>query len=402
MVRRLSSLAVSVVVLIAGCQKVQVRPARPTPRPPVAVVRDTTASVVPARPDTTVVVRLTVPEVEVQRSYRVHARVGVLAPFSGRYAAYGKAYLDGARLAVDSFNDLGPVQVEVVPADTRGQPLSALAAVRRLAGAEDVVAILGGVLNLPTLVAAVEANCRGVPLLSNVATEDGIRETGPYVFHQVASRQRAASAAADLAAFRLRRFRAAVLYPEEGEGRVLASGFAERMGALGGRIVASESFAAGTTDFTSLVRRIRAAQPDVLFVPAGVEDMLLIAPTLAVQGVEAQLIGTEKWKSERLLGGTGVELEGALVPAGEHEGDHEELARFRELYADRYGPRANRFAAAGYLAARRILDVLAQRPEADREALRTGLEARGAPGDRRMPVRFLVVRDGEPRAFGTP
>ena len=43
-----------------------------------------------------------------------------MAPLSGKYAAYGKAYLDGAQLAAEIFDDKrGPARVEIVPAEVR-------------------------------------------------------------------------------------------------------------------------------------------------------------------------------------------------------------------------------------------------------------------------------------------
>jgi branched-chain amino acid transport system substrate-binding protein len=329
----------------------------------------------------------------------------VLAPLSGKYAAYGKAYLDGAQLATDAFDDKrGPARVELVPADSRGEALPALAATRRLVATDGLVAILGSVLSLPTVVAGLQANCSRVPLLSNVATEEGIADIGPYVFHIGPSRLRAARSAADLVVFSLRRFRAAVLCSEDGDGRTLATAFGERLCGLGGEVVASESYAAGTTDFTAVARRLRASGPDVLYLPASVDETLLIAPALAVQGFSAPLVGTEEWSSDRLLRAAGADLEGALLPAPDADASGTEMARFRDAYRARYARPDNRYAAAGYVGATRLLDLLAQNPGADRETLRRELEEslRVARPNAGGTPRFLVVRDGEARPFEMP
>jgi len=377
-----------------SCQKLELR--RPAFPPPPAPVAEDPAP--PRPPPAGEAVRAAMPP----RAAAAPARLGLLAPLSGRYAAYGKAYLDGAQLAVDAFNDRGPMRVELAPADSKGEPISALAATRRLVDSVAVVAILGGVLNLPTLVAGVEANCSRVPMLSNVATEEGIGSIGPYVFHRGPSRQRAARAGADLAVFVLRRFRAAVLYPEAGDGRALATAFSERLTALGGELVASESYAAGTTDFTTLVQRLRGAEPEVLYLPASAEEVLLIAPALVFQGLAAQVIGTEEWNSERPLRAGGADLEGALLPAAEApDGD---LERFRRQYRARFSAPDNRFAAAGFQGANCILDLLAERPGSGREALRGALAERLQMEGRSRgeTPRFLIVRDGEARPFVTP
>lgn len=322
-------------------------------------------------------------------------RLGVLAPYSGRYASYGKAYLDGVRLA----HEVYAADVELVTADTRGDPLGGLEAARRLIDS-DVLAILGGVLNLPTLLASVEANCRAVPVVSNVATEERIGAVGAYVFHQVVSGRQEGEQVADLALLDLRRFRAALVFAESGAGRAMASGFSERWGALGGQLVASEAYAPGTTDFTAIIRRVARARPDVLYLPVEIDEALLIVPALAFRGMQAQLIGTAKWHTDRLLGTVGVDLEGALLPVAQTAADPSEVANAEQLYRERFGGDPNRFAVAGFSAAKRVLDLLQEETAPSRERLRNLLAGRVASSATLAArPRFLVVRRGQVEAF---
>ena len=397
--RRATHIAAWVLVCCAfvACEKVQIRTPRLDPErtaaadslaPPLQADRPDTLAAEPERGSTVVAHRI---------------RLGILAPFSGRYANYGRAYLDGAQVAIDAFARAARVYAEALPGDTKGTPNAALVALRRLAHEEGAVCIVGGMLNLPTWVAAVEANCVGVPLVSNVASEVGINDVGPWVFHEVASQQRAAAAAADQTIYELRRFRVAVLYPNEGEGRGLASTYSSRVGELGGRIVASESFAHGTMDFTSVVRRIRAANPEVLYLPVDPDEVMLIAPTLAFHGVDAVLIGREDWNSEQLMVSVGLDLEGALIPEATHASQPGALDRFDTAYFEKHGERPSSIAVAGYMAVQRVLKVVATLPSVDRQTLRDALDARAAQDEQRpMGYRFLVVRDGEARPYAAP
>src|SRR5262249_49410367 len=161
------------------------------------------------------------------------------------------------------------------------------------------------------------ANCRGVPLVSNVATEDELATVGPWVFHAVPSRRAAARASAELAAVGRHQLHAAVLYPEEGDGRALALAFGERFAALGAQVVLSEPYAASTTDFTPLARRVLDAHPDVLYVPADADALLMLVPALAFHEVAIAVIGSEEMGSDRVLHTVGTNLEGAVLPAPE-------------------------------------------------------------------------------------
>jgi len=235
-----------------------------------------------------------------------------------------------------------------------------------------------------------------------VVSEDGIAEVGPWVFHDVPPRLGAARASAELAIRDLKRRRAAVLFPDEGDGQALALAFGDRLGSLGGEVVFSEAYAPGTTDFVPLARQVAAATPEVLYVPGSADDLVLLVPALGFQGVTAQLIGTEDLGMPRVLEAEGVDLEGALVPAPPQDGSEEEMQAFRAAYTAKVSQTETHLAAAGWLGARRVLDVLGPATAANREAVQAGLEARRAAAGTAAPRRFLVVRGKALQPFGVP
>jgi branched-chain amino acid transport system substrate-binding protein len=330
------------------------------------------------------------------------ARFGVLVPLSGRYALYGKAYLDGAHVAADEFNARGTRRVELVAADIKSEPLGTLAATRRLVDQENVVALLGSILTVPTTIAALEANCRGVPLVSNVATEDELGSIGPYVIHAVPSRRVAAREMASIAVLQMRRFRAAILYPEEGDGRALGLAFAERFTALGGEILLSESYAAGSTEFTAVAKRLAEARPDALYVPADADALVLLAAALAFHSVSTQIFASEDAGSERVLRDAGLDFEGTILPAPDAE-VLPPAAPGRAPRAHR-SPTEERLAAAGYAGTRRLLDALAQTTSVERDALQQALHDRMAADSLgvRAGRRFLVVHGGHTEPLSVP
>lgn len=329
------------------------------------------------------------------------ARIGVLVPLSGPWASQGRAYLDGAELAVRARAARGVVPAEIIPADTKGEAIGALAATRRLIDEEGVLALLGSVQTLPTLAAGLEANCKGVPLFSNVVADDGLATIGPYVFHEVPSRLDGAVATAELALDTLHHQRIAVLYSETGDGRALALAFAQRLAALGGEVVFSEAYPTGTVDFTPLARRIAAAQPTAVYLPGGPDDLVLAVPAFAYEGASVTLLGTEELGAARVLEACGAALEGAVLPAAEESVGYE---RRPEVQARPRSPAEERLLAAGFAAAGRLLDALAGQRRADRDALQRTLAAAREAAERgpRPPRRFLVVRGGQLEPLGAP
>ena len=92
---------------------------------------------------------------------------------------------------------------------------------------------------------------------------------------------------------------------------------------------------------------------------------------------------------------TGVDLEGAMVPGGLPQDETPVMDDFERLYLQRFGTAPNRFAAAGYTAARRVLEVFVADPEADRQRVQEALALRFGGGfDSNAPMPFLVVKEG--------
>ncbi len=335
--------------------------------------------------------------------------VGVLAPLSGRFSVYGEAFLDGARLALARFNSENLSRFELVSADTEGEPVTAALAARRLILDEGVSALMGGVLSNPTVAAAVEANARQVPLLSPSATVENIHEIGPWVFQNNITSEAQVLAVARLAVKELLGARFGVLYPKQGNGQALARVFEETIYELGGEIVISIPYEVGMTDFAEPLDEIRRAQPEILFLPGEVEQLLLLIPQLAYHDIGAQLLGNEAWNSRRLARLGGERVNGAIFPSDVLlKRDRELYQDFLRLYERRYASSVNPVAARGFLGMTMMLEILGDGARG-RGALREQLSLRtadtGDPLTRREllseQVTLMTVRDGEITAYGS-
>jgi branched-chain amino acid transport system substrate-binding protein len=334
--------------------------------------------------------------------------VGVLAPMAGRFSVYGEAFLDGARLALARFNSENLSRYELVAADTGGEPVTAALAARSLILEEGVGALMGGVLSNPTVAAAVEANARQVPLLSPSATVENIHEIGPWVFQNNITGEAQVLAVARLAVRELLGARFGVLYPKQGNGQTLASVFEETIFELGGEIVVSIPYEVGMTDFAEPLDEIRRAQPEILFLPGEVEQLLLLVPQLAYHDIGAQLLGNEAWNSRRLARLGGRRVNGAIFPSDVLlKRDRELYSDFLRLYERRYASSVNPVAARGFLGMTMMLEIMGDGARG-REALREQLSLRtadtGDPLTRREllseQVTLMTVRDGEILPYG--
>jgi branched-chain amino acid transport system substrate-binding protein len=326
-------------------------------------------------------------------------RIGFLCPLEGRFSPLGDAFLRGASLALKEARRRGMKNIELIVGDTRASALVARSTALRLINDIDVIAIVGAILSSPTITVAQIAEYHGVVLLSPVATEQGIGDIGDWVFQMVADEEVEIISLARLALGELHLTRIAFLSVDDLNSRNMELLFRGEVERLGGEVVASEFYPAGSTDFREYIVRIRSAAPEALFIPSDAEDLILILPQLSFYEFGVQLLGTSAWNSSSLHKTAGRDMEGAIFPAPI---DEDAARRRYTAAAAAVGEPAeeiNRFIVGGYLGVRTVLEAL-QRTGADGEALRIDLSKQFE--NRRHPfleyysgtgIRFHTVRN---------
>lgn len=297
-------------------------------------------------------------------------KIGVLLPLTGNFSRYGRYFEQGASLALDEFNAAEEVAVAYTTVDSRSSPIDAVAAVRKLVLEEGVVAVLGSVLVVPSVAAAIECNALCVPILSPVPTEQAIDEIGPWVFQIKVASEIEVSAMARVAREDLLLERFAVLAPTTRVKQQLAEYFVQEILSRGGVIVANESYEEGASDFKEQLAVIRDAAPEALFIPGEPEELILMLPQIAFYELQIQLIGLSNWNSEKLLRLSQRELEGAVFP-GEalHGKNRETYQRFVSEYEKRFGGEVHPVATAAYFGMRVLLQAIGA-GAVDREQIR--------------------------------
>ncbi len=101
---------------------------------------------------------------------------------------------------------------------------------------------------------------------------------------------------------------AAVLYDVASEApNGQANLFKETFEKNGGQVVAFETYTTGDRDFSAQLTKIKAANPEVIFLPAYYNDAAGITRQARQQGITAQFVGSDAWSSPEIikLGGDG-------------------------------------------------------------------------------------------------
>jgi branched-chain amino acid transport system substrate-binding protein len=302
----------------------------------------------------------------------------------------GNAFYDGALLAVERMNSLGSQQFQLKVEDTEGDPVIAAVGARRLAGESGAIAILGSLLSSSTVSAAVVCDIYGVPLISPTATNERIWELGPDIFQTNLTGRYEASLLAQLATQVLLKKRFAVLYPDTREGASQFQIFAEEVRSFGGEVVGGASFASEATDFRLPILEVKKNRPEVVFIPASVDQMILLGPQLDFYGLGALVMGLSNWNSPKLRREVGSIMERAIFPSDAATLPAEWTEQFESDWRPQHlPPDATPVALKAYQATMLVLDTLAREGVERRGDLATALRQRLEVG--RVQVENLEV-----------
>ncbi|MGH7073481.1 MAG: ABC transporter substrate-binding protein [Stellaceae bacterium] len=214
-------------------------------------------------------------------------KIGMVGPYSGKYALYGKRVEEGANLYVKLHGDkIAGKKVEILYRDDdNGSPAVAKRLTKELA-INDNVDILSGYIATPAAMASapIAAQAKKPMILIQAATS-GITESSPYVVRlsytlgQVAAPLGTWAAAHGIETV-------FTLVSDYGPGYDAAAAFAKAFTAAGGKIIGTVKAPMGTLEFGPFVQRAKDAKPDAIFifVPAGGQATALMK-TIAERGL---------------------------------------------------------------------------------------------------------------------
>ena len=241
-------------------------------------------------------------------------RIGEFAALTGSQATFGQSNHEGLLLAVSEINAAGGIngkQLVVTTVDDQGKPEEAAVAVTKLLTQDASQIIVGEVASSLSLAAAPICQNNKVPMLSPSSTNPKVTQVGDYIFRVCFIDPFQGQVMADFASDKLKAKTAAIFRDQKSDYSMgLADFFIARFQAKGGKIVTDQSYVQGDIDFKSQLTGIRAAQPDVIFVPGYYTEVGLIARQARELGMKQPLLGGDGWDSPKLFEIGGEALDG--------------------------------------------------------------------------------------------
>lgn len=306
-------------------------------------------------------------------------KIGVVAPISGEAATFGESTVNAAKLYFDQINAAGGVagmKIVYFIEDDKGDPTEGANAYSKLIDQNKVSAIVGSVMSKVSLAGGPIAQNKGIPMISSASTNPAVTLVGNYIFRACFIDPFQGSVAAKFAYNDLGKRTAAAIYDS---GNDYTKGFAEvfrdEFTRMGGKITAFESYASGTSDFNAQLVKIKATNPDVIFIPNYYNDAGLIAKQAREMGIQSVLLGGDGWDSPDLFKIAGDAIEGGYFV--NHFSKDSEIPAIQKFVADyraKYNKDPDALAALAYEACMILVDSIKRAQSADPKAIRDALE----------------------------
>lgn len=319
-------------------------------------------------------------------------RIGASMSQTGSYAALGQNQLRGYTLCVKHTNEKGGVlgrKLQLLIEDDQSQPETAARIYEKLITQDKVDAVLGPYSSAITEAVADVSEKYKMPLVAPAASTTSIFKKGrKFAFMLQSPAEVYLEGLIDLASKRGLKTIAVInedtIFPKS-----LAQGTAELARKKGIRVVFAEAYSKGSADFTAILKKVKAANPDVLAAATYFDDAIAIVRKLKELNVDLKMVGvtvggdlpkfyeTLGQAAEFVYGSSQWEPElvtlraGGLIPiAREYPGARE----FVEAYHKEYpGADFSYHSAGGYSGCEVLVEAIKRAGSLDGEKVRAAI-----------------------------
>jgi len=214
-------------------------------------------------------------------------------------------------------------------------------------------------------------------MISPSSTNPAVTERGDYIFRVCFTDPYQGKALAAFAKNSLKLDNTAILVDKKNDYSVgLAQFFRKEFEAMGGKIVAEQSYSGGDTEFRPQLTAIKAASPKMLFIPGFYTEVGQIAIQARDLGIDIPLVGGDGWDSPTVIEIGGKAIDGSYFSDHYFVGDPRPLVQdFVKKIRERHGKNPEANAALGYDALQILARAITQVGSLDRKAIRDQIAA---------------------------
>ncbi|HEU0167605.1 MAG TPA: branched-chain amino acid ABC transporter substrate-binding protein [Chloroflexota bacterium] len=221
-----------------------------------------------------------------------------MGPQTGDLAFLGKPSLQACQMAVDDFNNknggVNGVKVTLVAEDDQGKPDQAQNLAKAITSDPTFLGVVGPMTSGAVLAIAPTLDAAGVGFVSQSASNVKITESGWKVAHRVVARddEQGSADATFLAGAPVNAKNVYVVDSREPYSIGVADEFEKTAKSLG-ITTERDGIDMGGKDYSAIVTKVKAANPDMMFFPNQGPECPLIEQEMQKQGVKFKLMSTD-------------------------------------------------------------------------------------------------------------
>lgn len=300
-------------------------------------------------------------------------KVAAILPLTGNNANYGIYIKNGLELAKEEINKrrAGGRLIEIIYEDDKAEPKQAINIIHKMIETDHPIMIFGPWASSCALAIAPIAEKNKIPVLAE-AQSPQIRDAGDYIFRIQPDSRYYLKYLVPYCFDSLKLKRIAILFVNNDYGKDQSTVFETDFIKLGGTIVHKEGFPQDAKDFRTQLTKIKALNPDGIFIPAYVEagNILKQATELALT---CQFIGSAPMENPEIIKIAGPAANGVIYPHHFDPESQDSLIRnFINVYKNKYGTDAEGFGALAYDGLF-IIDKLLEQCGEDKECIKKTL-----------------------------
>ena len=313
-------------------------------------------------------------------------KVGVVVPLTGRYAAGGDQVRNGYLLAVEDINAAGGVEIggqkvplELVILDDESDPTKTVQHMETLNADEDIVAYLGGFGSDLHAAAASIAEKNKVPYLGVAFALYNIHQQGyQYLFSPFPKSPALATAYFDVFdSLDPKPTNIAIFQETTDWGAELGGAWRQEAETRGYTVVADETYAPGSTDFSDLILKAKDGGAQVVLALPNPPDALTLVKQMKELDFNPGLIAIVRgadavtWPANMGIDGDYVLLSAGGNPEANFPGGLDMVARHQE----RFDKGAAGVTAPAYSVIQILADAIQRANSLDPQVIRDAIAA---------------------------
>jgi branched-chain amino acid transport system substrate-binding protein len=286
------------------------------------------------------------PSVQAQQGEPI--KIGAVIALTGPGAGLGQPERNGMLLAEKVINEKGGVKgrpIKVLIEDDGSKPDNAKSKAERLIFDDKVLVLLGPSLTASTGAVSAITNAEGMAELACTGLGPKIELTYKTLYHLLPPQLLNARAMLEYTTKVLKAKRVGVLH-DTGYGQVVMNSLNSLTGEYGVEFVSVEKFEVGATDTSAQAAKVRAADPEVLFIIATSPVPFRNAREVRIAQPIVSAIGSSSYDYVRGMGEYADDIVFPEFVVGEDPAPHQ--TDFVKRYQQEYNALPKNYEAAGW------------------------------------------------------